>query len=507
MDLQSQYFAKADEAYRKKEYKLCLILLRKVSLNEYRSVSLLVNCSYDYWKATVVSVADSKAVSRVTSRPGSAVARPSNPQSITQLMAVQEQPSADFETVLKAIKESFTNLLANVKVVPIKQYDYIRLTHVYLAEGSLEGALQIMQLASARGFLEDPLVILQSWSIMKRISSEKETVSTMTFLVSTLVIEASQRKRNTHSRQGGRTHKADRPKTPKTPALDSNNAARSAKSFATMALSKVPVYTPLPEPDPTRKQVFVSESDFPSEYLYLLCAAFVHREAVKHKDTPKDFRRQLGELASILSEAYFLAIGITNEDAHSLNAWFNNPLLWRRMAEKLDIHTPYVLLTQECYWEAFVRSPLEEYHIVAHVSSLIRNKTKSEVPVVLARAMEVNPWNLFVRSALYELDCELVQDPAQRQWAELFLQDDQCAVRVQCTGKYPGCHCDEYTYVSKNVDHVPNGLKYIILLILTWFILSTSWQCEAGDCGDTGTKSTSALFSGRNFTPTARREL
>lgn len=420
MDLQGQYFLKAAEAYREKEYKYCLILLRKLDLNDYKTVSLLVNCSYDYWKATCFSMVASRSVSRATSRPGSAIPKVVNPQSIGQLMSAKENINADFELVLTTIKESFTKLLANVKVVPIKQYDYIRLTHVYLVEGSLHGALQILQLASARGFLEDPLVILQSWSIMKRISNERDALGAMTFLVSTLVIEASQRKRTSNSRHGGRI-KQDRPTTG---TMNTTNKSLFSTALMLIDSNNAPV---------NNKQLFVSESDLPLEYLYLHCAAFIHRQAIKCKGDSKAYNKHLGELAAVLSEGYFITHQVINEDVQSLNAWFNDPSLWYDMAVKLDIHTPYVLLAQDSYWEAYVRSPLEELAIVAYVNSLIRNNCKKEVPELLAQAMEVCPWNLFVRNALYELDCELLTDPAERHWAEMFINDDKFAVMVQST--------------------------------------------------------------------------
>lgn len=430
MDLQAQYFSKAAEAYREKEYKYCLILLRKVDLNEYRTVSLLVNCSYDYWKATCMAAVESRSVSRATSRPGSAVAKhiQPNPQSIGHLMSVKENTSAEFEMVLKTIKESFTKLLANVKVVPIKQYDYIRLTHVYLAEGSLHGALQVLQLASARGFLEDPLIVLQSWSIMKRISNERDALGAMTYLVSTLVIETSQRKRTSNSRQGARI-KHDRPGTGTgTGAGTMNGTGRSVASTQSLYSTTMALLDAI---EVGKKQLFVSESDLPLEYLYLHCAAFVHRQALKCKHDNKLYNKHLGELAAVLSEAYFITHYTINEDAQSLNAWFNTPQLWLDMAAKLDIYTPYVLLAQDSLWEAFVRSPLDEQAIVAYVNSLIRNKCKNDVPQLLAQAMEINPWNLFVRNALYELDCTLVANPADRHWAEMFIHDDKYAVMVQ----------------------------------------------------------------------------
>ena len=84
MELQDQYFKKATEAYENKDYKYCLILLRKLDLTDYKTVGLLVNCSYDYWKATVISTAESRAVSRATSRAVSrSGSRPTSAAAIT----------------------------------------------------------------------------------------------------------------------------------------------------------------------------------------------------------------------------------------------------------------------------------------------------------------------------------------------------------------------------------------------------------------------------------------
>jgi hypothetical protein len=120
-----------------------------------------------------------------------------------------------------------------------------------------------------------------------------------------------------------------------------------------------------------------------------------------------------------------------NEDVPFLLAWFNDPQLWYDMGISLDINTPYVLLAQDSFWESFTRSALEDAHIRAHINSLIRNKRKGDVPALLAQAMEINPWNLFVRESLYELDMQLVANPGERHWAQMFEHDEHYCSKVQ----------------------------------------------------------------------------
>jgi hypothetical protein len=447
MDLQTQYFTKALEAYQRKEYKYCLILLKKVPLSEYKTVNLVVNCSYDFWKETVIATADSKAVSRQGSRPSTAGSSSAVGHTVRKFAGIEEQKSIselmsagddvltrDAQLVLDAIKDSFTQMLANVKVVPIKQYDYIRLTHVYLAEGSLHGALQILQLASARGFLEDPLIVLQSYTIMRRISKEVDVHNTMTYLSSTLVVEAIQRKRSSTSRQGQRIHKQDRLGSSTVASQSSTQVLQSLKTTIMrdgFRLNQFPLNLRPSTAASVAGTLYVSESDLPMQFMFLHCAAYVQRQAQQNRRPAHIHQKYLSELTAILSEAYFLVRNEVNEDVPTLLAWFNDPQLWYDMALSLDVHSPYVLLAQDSYWESFTRSSLEEAHILGYINSLIRNKRRSDVPGLLAQAMEVNPWNLFVRQSLYELDMQLVSNPNERQWVKLLDRDDYYCRQVQ----------------------------------------------------------------------------
>jgi hypothetical protein len=107
--IQVEYLKKARSAYANQEFRLCLILLKKVIINETSISDLSVNCAYDLWKFD---------------------------------LSEDFKQTSEYADNLQLVKESFTHLLSNHKkplegskqVSIIRAYDYIRLSHIYLSE-------------------------------------------------------------------------------------------------------------------------------------------------------------------------------------------------------------------------------------------------------------------------------------------------------------------------------------------------------------------------------------
>jgi hypothetical protein len=133
---------------------------------------------------------------------------------------------------------------------------------------------------------------------------------------------------------------------------------------------------------------------------------------------------------AIMSEAYFLETGDYTEDMSLNLAWFNDSSNWLTMGTVLE-NTPFILLCEDSYWEAFTRSPLDVTAISRMVNSMLKSYRKNDVPALLAKAMDVNPWNFYCRDMLSSYEMELVSDPRQRQWNNLFFSEHRTLSRIQ----------------------------------------------------------------------------
>ena len=222
------------------------------------------------------------------------------------------------------------------------------MSHIYIAEGSLLGALQICQLASARGYLENTLIIMQSWSILTRVrTNQQEAFSAMLYLSSSIALDLR----------------------------------------------------PLPDND---GNTWVPGSDLNLAYVYLFCCNFLKKYAI---DAATVMQRQnrFDQFKSMLAEGYFLYTQQPPPNAKFLLDWFHGWNLWYNMGKQLE-QTPFVLLAEDCYWESYLRSPLLNESIICQVNSMIRYKNDLKLRMLLEKAYKICPWNTYIRNYLIALD-------------------------------------------------------------------------------------------------------
>eukprot|EP01035_Chromulina_nebulosa_P007764 gene7764-10490_t len=308
--LSDEYLRQAFAAYDSKNYKLCLILLRNVVIKDSKSAALIADCAYEYWKIgnDDYSVDASKI-------------------------------SVEKEEILHFVKESFSLLLSKSPHDKIKPYDYIRLTHIYLSEGSLDGALKIMKLASARGYLLNSLVIIQSWTILKRVGNQKDAESCLQYLSSSISME---------------------PKSTISVLVGSGDDSKALPC--------------------------IEGSTFPLPYALLHCTNYLQRR-IASASSKAQREKDANLMKSMITEAYI----IQNPGKHANDsfsekmAWYNDSALWMEMAQYLET-TPFILLAEDSYWESFIRQPKSNKPIKMIVNSMERYNRKEKVPYLLAKA-------------------------------------------------------------------------------------------------------------------------
>jgi hypothetical protein len=350
--LEEQYLEKATKAYRDQNLKLCLIYFRKITtLWNVSLINLLVDSAYRLWKSNIEQQ-DSSGI------------RSNEDNELSEL-----------------IQNAFSQLLSGI--VPfhlISSFDYIRLTHIYIVEGNLLGALEICNLASNRGLLEDVLIVTQTWTIIKRIEGmkQREINDRINFLISAVPLLAAENTKN---------NKLD-------------------------------------------NVIYIGNSQLPLSYVFLFCCNHLSLLMKQRPKTIKQQDQRQAQYKVMLVEAFFLHTGIKEYNIDELNTWFQDPQLWYEMGKSLE-NTPFFLLGEDCYWESFVRHPLSNLAIEEQVNSMIKYKRRDRIPFLLREAMMVNPWNTFCRNQLISYEIELQRDSKQREWFQLFEQERKELMKIQ----------------------------------------------------------------------------
>jgi len=136
---------------------------------------------------------------------------------------------------------------------------------------------------------------------------------------------------------------------------------------------------------------------------------------------------------TVSSEAYFLFTNRPPQELKPLLEWYNDPELWIKMAKKLE-ETPFLLLAEDSYWEAFLRAPLTNKAIELQMSHMRKySRTESAYCALLERAYKnVTHWNTYVRHMLVALDSAdgvLEDDP--RHWKAVFKLQEFLLAKIQ----------------------------------------------------------------------------
>ena len=387
--LDEGYYKKALDSYKIKDYKVCLIFVNQIDVvNNIKYANLLLNCTYDYWKDSFLHPKKKKRYQHLDNYEDALYINDLNnchdnsveDEEVEDVTSIIDQENNT--KLLQLFQDNYTKVLTNNNL-PLLPYDYIRISYLYLSQGNLNGGLKILTLASVRGYLEEPLIIIQSWSIMRRISDEEETMKTIEYLSSTLILESNKRLRkdvsNITTSDNNTTNNNSSSsniiggsyntvmKHSKSLNTISNNSSNNNSSGNNVNIhnnynisknnSIIPIVSPTIYPSSLQ---YVSDSLLPLYYLYLHCTCFLYKQSITYKNNKVKYHNYLHNFYIILSEAYYIAYSKINENFNSLFNWFNDVNLWLSMGVYLDDDTPFILLAQHSYWEAFIRNPNDD---------------------------------------------------------------------------------------------------------------------------------------------------
>ena len=345
--LRSAYMVKAQEAFDAADYKASMIYMRQVSLTDRESITLFVDSAYCMWRSLPSGEAEVQASGR-------------NSQLLGEDEAVRSRKEA-----LDSVKHAFTELLSQKSTSSlVTAYEYIRLSHIYLSEGALLGALQILQLASARGHLENTLVVLQSLTILTKLRQTKQAEQHITFLITDITLE-------------------DRSNTGRIGARDND-------------------------------VIMVQNSSLPMHFVYLHCACYLKRRAQLTLDADQ-IKENMELCMHMLAEAHFIHFARRPADYAELTAWFNSSELFFDMAVVLEA-TPFVLLAEDSFWEAFLRAQLSDKALSRMLACmrLTKRGRREYLWERLEQAYRVNRWNSFCRRELLAIEAlECAQSKAR----------------------------------------------------------------------------------------------
>jgi hypothetical protein len=285
---------------------------------------------------------------------------------------------------LKLVKNAYTRLLSRaVDPKYVVANEYIRLSHIYISEGALEGALRIMQLASARGHMQNILIVAQTWSLLTRTGDGhyRQAMDAIGFIAQS--VAAEQRAK---------------------PNLE--------------GIIKVP------------------GSDLNMVYLLLHGANHLRIQATMaptEKLRNKLKIRYQENFMNIITEAFQMHNGYHSESGVAIVQWFSDPQLWYNMAIDLE-SSSFVLLAEESHWECFLRSVYITNSLERVVMSMQRYHRHEHIRKFLEAAYDVSPWNTFVRDTLVIVDINddiHAGDKNPESWADQFIQECLLLTKLQ----------------------------------------------------------------------------
>lgn len=331
--LQNQYLKKAQEAFHAREFKKTLILLSKFTEWDDNSVSVLVESAYLLWSQ------------------------------IQQRVLVEHfDKQLEDDDVLNTVHLSFQRLLSgSIPKESIRAFDFIRLSHVYIMAGNLMGALDVMKLASARGHLENILIVVQSWLLLKRLKQQKEAANYQRFMISSVTLLGNQVKMN------------------------------RKKSVA----------------------IYAEKSNLPLGSIYLLCCLNLLKDYAGADE--RNVFNDPFEL-SFLVETYSVIEGGVVHDKDYLIRWLLATTLWINYGEILA-ETPFLLLSEEFFWKAFLIDPIKGDLPLSCICKIMNRTGRSfDIPQLMAKAYKYCPWNIFCRTKIIAIELE----SGHSSWTALF---------------------------------------------------------------------------------------
>ncbi len=349
IDMDQVYLDKIKIAVEEESFRLCLVFLNRIKNRGESFIRLTAFCVYCFWK---------------------------------QGCKIENDGLFDRckweKIVLDVVLDRFSLILSgSLDLAFVPPSYYLQLSQVYISQNSLSSALKIIQLACARGYLENVLIVVQSYCILKRIRiNNKEADEAITFLCSAIVQEDRE-------------------------ASDD-------------------------------KMLYVPGSNVPMYHFYLLCALEYVNKANAISST--HYRKvYLDNFQSLVTEAYMMGTGRPPGNMMILLAWFNNPTMWYDCATYLEEKTVFLLLSQDFYWESFKRSPLSNDAITMLVYNMRKYMTE-EVVVrrLLEKAMKtVSKVNTYCREELVRMEIRDNTAGNVNSWSNRFIKDRQYIAKIQ----------------------------------------------------------------------------
>ena len=300
------YYIKGKKAYDEGDYKLAMVLLRRTGLCHANTVQLYADTAYEAWKSPSCSITPTE------------------------------------------IKEAYKILFNSSDASLIKPFEFVRLAQIYISYGLLVGAMEVMRLAADVGNLDQCMILLQTWTLMRKLCSTKRTFEYMETITEMITVQ---------------------------------------------------VFDKSPNND---EYLFLKGTDIPLYAVYLHCAFHMRRIILEGKF---QFRYQkdnaLQKYNATISEAYTFYF-----KRHPLNhkvviTWFDDPQTWMEMGYYLE-GSSVPLLAEESYWVCFVNDPLHEESIFATLNHLTKTNRSHEEFKFLEKAYWANSWNVRIRNELVQ---------------------------------------------------------------------------------------------------------
>lgn len=300
------YYIKGKKAYDEGDYKLAMVLLRRTGLCHSNTVELYANVAYEAWKSPNCNISPDE------------------------------------------IKDAYKILFSSSDASLIKPFEFVRLAQIYISYGYLVGAMEVMRLAGDVGNLDQCMILLQTWTLMRKLSSLKQTNEYMEAITEMITVQ---------------------------------------------------VYD---KPPNDEDYLYLKGTDIPLYAVYLHCAFHMRRMIM---ETKFQFRYEkdnaLQKYNAIMSEAYTFYFKRHPLSHRVVNDWFEDPNTWMEIGYYLETSS-MPLLAEESYWVCFVNDPLHEESIFATLNHLRKTKRDHEEFKFLEKAYWANSWNVRIRNELAE---------------------------------------------------------------------------------------------------------
>lgn len=298
------YLSKAQKAYDSGDYKLCIVLMRRTALRKPDEIQLFVNAVYFGWKYGKSNLS------------------------------------------LSEIQEAYSVLFKSTEGANIPPYEFVRLSHIYIKTGNLVGAMKTLQYAAFCDHLSSAIVLLQTWTLLRKLESREDPRKYMTYLCDIIPME--------------------------TPEEDEQGL------------------------------MLLRGTDIPIYMVFLHCAVHLHNEVLASKS--RDLRAQYKHRqTALIAEAYTHKYHHHPQSTAHSYYWYDNYETWTEMGDFLR-NTPCILLAEESYFVAYTCSPLSDKLIDPCIDILDVHNRPNEKFSFLEKAYRFNHWNMNCRKRLLEYD-------------------------------------------------------------------------------------------------------